>query len=358
MADISRRTFTLAAAGTLALATLKLDNPVIAQAAAATDSDPLSFLDPELRETARQIQKMGPQGGFNKEILAKFRSNPPPDTQPRDPNVPVSERKIPGRNGMPDVTVYVVNSDPNKSRPAILHTHGGGYILGSAKSEVPYVQKLALDLDCVVVTVDYRLAPDTTYKGSTEDNYTALLWTYKNAKELGIDRSRIALLGESAGGGHAALLAQNARDRGEVPLVLQGLIYPMLDDRTGSTRKMPAPIGTIGWNAASNRFGWEAFLGQEPGGPTAPKGAVPGRVENLEGLPPAFIGVGAVDLFVNEDVDYAGRLIDAHVPTELLVVPGAFHGFDRAAADASVSKMFTKAKLNAFRRAFGQPIKL
>ncbi len=358
MTDISRRTFAIAAGGALAWATLGTSAHAIAQQAAGSSSDAFSFLDPELRETARQIQKMGPQGGFNAETLAKFRSNPPPDRQPQVPGVPSSERHIPGRNGMPDVTVYVVNSDPKMSRPAILHTHGGGYILGSAKSEVPYLQEMARELDCVIVTVDYRLAPETTYKGSIEDNYTALAWTYANASELGIDRTRIALLGESAGGGHAALLAQVARDRGEVPLVLQGLIYPMLDDRTGSTRKVPSPIGTIGWNAVSNAFGWQAFLGQKPGGATAPKGAVPAREENLKGLAPAFIAVGAVDLFVNEDIDYARRLVDAIIPTELLVVPGAFHGFDRAAPDAGVSKMFTKAKLNAFRRAFGQPVKL
>lgn len=257
---------------------------------------------------------------------------------------------------MPAVTVYLINSDPKALRPAILHTHGGGYILGSAKSEVPYLQNMARQLDCVIVTVEYRLAPEATYRDSTEDTYAALLWSHKNAAELGIDPTRIALLGESAGGGHAALLAQKVRDRGEVPLVLQGLIYPMLDDRTGTTRKVATPIGTIGWNAASNRFGWRSFLGREPGGHSMPEGAVPARAENLAGLAPAFIGVGAVDLFVHEDIEYARRLIDATIPTELLVVPAAFHAFDRVAPRARVSMAFDKAKLNAFRRAFGQAV--
>jgi acetyl esterase/lipase len=261
-------------------------------------------------------------------------------------------RTIPGRSGSPDVTVYLINSAPHAARPAILHTHGGGYILGSAESEVPYLQQLAEALDCVIVTVEYRLAPETTFRGSVEDNYAALRWTYLNAGTIGVDPTRIALLGESAGGGHAALLAQVARDRSEVSLLLQVLIYPMLDDRTGTLRKVPAPMGLIGWNAASNRFGWESFLGQAPGVGAPPHGAVPARESNLRGLAPAFIGVGALDLFVEEDITYAQRLIDAAVPTELLVVPGAFHGFDRAAPDAAVSRNFTLAKLNALRRAF------
>lgn len=357
MTNISRRAFTLAAGGALACATLSASVHAAGVKHNAASPDPLHFLDPELRDAARAVQGMGPSGGFNERTLAVARANSPQIGEPLLPDVPVSGRRIPGGLRMPDVTIYVVNSDPKTFRPGILHTHGGGYILGSAKFEVPYLQQLARELDCVVVSVEYRLAPETTYRGSIEDNYCALVWTYANASELGIDRARIAVLGESAGGGHAALLAQTTRDRGEVPLVLQALIYPMLDDRTGTTRNVPAPIGTIGWNAASNRFGWQSFLGQKPGGRTMPKGAVPAREDNLSGLAPAFVGVGAVDLFVNENIEYARRLIEAAIPTELLVVPAAFHAFDRAAPNASVSKMFMKAKLNALRRAFGQPVR-
>lgn len=348
---ISRRTFALAAAGSLTSA-------AFFRLAGAADLDALEFIDPELREAARQVQKFGPPGGFDDAALRRARASGPPAGEPLLPDIPVMERVVAGRNKQPDVRVYVVNADPKQSRPAILHTHGGGYILGAAKYELPYLQNMARELDCVIVSVEYRLAPETTYQGSVEDNYTALVWAYDNASSLGIDNQRIALLGESAGGGHAALLAQRARDRGEVPLVLQGLIYPMLDDRTGTSRPVPAPIGTIGWNAASNRFGWQAFLGQQPGGGSVPKHAVPARESNLTGLAPAFIGVGAVDLFVSENVEYARRLIEAGVATELLVVPAAFHAFDRVAPNASASRVFTKAKLNAFRRAFGQPVQV
>jgi acetyl esterase/lipase len=217
---------------------------------------------------------------------------------------------------------------------------------------------MAQELDCIIVSVEYRLAPETTYVGSVEDNYAGLKWMYKNAGALGLDPARIAIMGESAGGGHAARLAITARDRGEVPIVLQSLIYPMLDDRTGSTRQVPSPIGTVGWSADANQYGWKAFLGQKPGGPDVPAAGVPARVKDLSGLAPAFIGVGAIDLFVHEDVEYANRLIESLVPTELLVIPGAFHGFDRVATDTYPAKQFTSAKLNALRRAFGEKAEL
>jgi acetyl esterase/lipase len=250
------------------------------------------------------------------------------------------------------VTVYLINAGKGRSRPAILHMHGGGYFLGSARSGIPVLKALAAELDCTIATVDYRLAPETRYTGSLEDNYAGLRWMYRNAAELGIDPKRIAVMGESAGGGHAALLALAARDRGEVPLCLQVLIYPMLDDRTGSSRAPGKNIGTILWTAEANRFGWEAFLGRKPGGPAVPTAGVPARVTNLAGLAPAFIGVGGIDLFVEEDVDYARRLISSGVPTELLVVPGAFHGFDIMASNTNVGKRFNAAKVNALRQAF------
>jgi acetyl esterase/lipase len=215
---------------------------------------------------------------------------------------------------------------------------------------------MAVALNCVIVTVEYRLAPETTFKGSIEDNYTALKWVYRNAAQLGIDRNRIAVMGESAGGGHAALLAIAARERGEVPLVFQALVYPMLDDRTGTVTTPTAPIGTLVWTSSQNRFGWQSFLGRTPGTANIPSAAVPARQASLKGLPPAFIGVGSIDLFVDEDVDYARRLIDSGVETELLVVPGAFHGFDGLAAETSIARQFTAAKLEALRQAFAKPV--
>jgi len=143
-----------------------------------------------------------------------------------------------------------------------------------------------------------------------------------------------------------------ARDRGEAPVRGQILLYPMLDYRTGSTRAPSSHVGTIGWDAAANRFGWESFLGGAAGGKRVPAGASPARVADLSRLPPTFIGVGDIDLFVDESFDFARRLVLAGVPTELVVVPGAFHAFDFVAPEARVSRDFTRAWKAALKTAF------
>ncbi len=322
-----------------------------ALAPAEEPRDDLWFVDPELRPAARQVQQMFASiSALSDESLLAMRQGSGL-ARPTLLQVPFSAHTIPGPAGSPDVVIYAINAKPGARRAGILHTHGGGYVLGSAKGEIGRLQEISAALDCAIVTVEYRLAPETRYSGSVEDNYAGLRWLHQHADELGVDRSRLAVMGESAGGGHAALLAIAAHDRGEVPLAFQCLVYPMLDDRTGTTRQVPDSVGTLLWTAESNRFGWRSFLGQEPGGANVPAGAVPSRVENLAGLPPAFIGVGSIDLFVEEDIEYTRRLIAAGVATELVVVPGAFHGFDLIAADTSVAKRFTAAKLEALRRA-------
>jgi acetyl esterase/lipase len=172
-----------------------------------------------------------------------------------------------------------------------------------------------------------------------------------NARDLGVDSNRLAIGGDSAGGGLAAGLALLTRDRGEVPLVLQLLIYPMLDDRTVTVADPHPYTGEYIWTADANRFGWTALLGQEPGGPDISPYAAAARAEKLEGLPPTYISVGTLDLFLEEDMEYARRLIRAGVPTELHVYPGAFHGFPMA-ADAQVTRAHTRDYLNALTRAF------
>jgi acetyl esterase/lipase len=347
---ITRRELALGALATSVFAGA-LPRAATALAAGQEARDPLWFVDPELRPAARQVQQMFASiSALSEESLPAMRQSSAM-AQPPAAGVPFSERAIAGGKGGPEVRIYVVNAKPGAARGGILHTHGGGYVLGAAKSAIGSLQQIAAELDCAIVTVDYRLAPETRWAGSVEDNYAGLRWLHEHADEIGVDRSRLAVMGESAGGGHAALLAIAARDRGEVPLAFQCLVYPMLDDRTGSTRQVPETVGTLLWTAESNRFGWRSFLGEEPGGPSVAVAAVPARVENLAGLPPAWIGVGSIDLFVEEDIDYTRRLIAAGVGAELLVVPGAFHGFDLIAADTSVAKRFNAAKLEALRRA-------
>jgi acetyl esterase/lipase len=353
MQGINRRDFAKFAGAALATGLALRGGLAVAQGGADPRLAMLDYVDPELRPAARQVlATSGQSGSFTDESMKAMRAGSPP-SPPLLGDVPAAEVQVPAAGSLPAVTVYVVNSRPGQSKPAILHTHGGGYILGSAKSEQRFLQETAKTLDCTIVSVEYRLAPETRFSGSVDDNYAGLLWLYRNAAALGVDPARIALMGESAGGGHAALLAIAARDRGEVPLVLQALIYPMLDDRTGSSRAVPPYIGAIGWDPPANRYGWRSFLGVEPGGADVPAAGVPARLQELKGLAPAFIAVGGVDLFVNEDIEYAQRLTDAGIPTELLVVPGAFHGFDRVAPDTSPARLFTETKHRALLRAFG-----
>ncbi len=315
--------------------------------------DPLAFVNPEFQGALKgllpYLMRASPQSladrrkGIYRRPLA-----PPPAPQPET-------RLIPGPKGAPDVRVYVLGTTPGQDKPAVLHIHGGGFISGSAADTLRDNQDLAQAQDCVVISVDYRLAPETPFPGSLEDNYAALRWLYANADMLGVDRTRIAVKGESAGGGHAAMLAIAARDRGEVPLVLQVLIYPMLDDRTGSVRQPPPQIGQFIWTAADNRLGWSALLGRPAGSVAPPSGAVPARLTNLAGLPSAFIGVGSIDLFLEEDIDYARRLALAGVASELMVVPGGFHGFDLFSPGASLTQQFNRSWREALRRAFARP---
>ncbi|NMN05436.1 MULTISPECIES: alpha/beta hydrolase [unclassified Novosphingobium] len=323
---------------------------------AAWAADPLAGVDPALRAGADIVLKMGAQlSPLTAARLPILRQGSATMAAPLRPDVPVEERKVPVGAGIPDVTVFVINAGARPGgapRPAILHTHGGGFVAGAARAERGYLQDFARTLDCVIVTVEYTLAPEARFARSTAETYAALRWLHAQAETLGVDRRRLAVMGESAGGGHAALLAIIARDHGEVPLVLQVLTYPMLDDRTGSTVTPPPGVGKLGWDAQANRFGWASFLGVTPGSRAVPAAGVPARLADPRGLAPAFVAVGGIDLFVDEDITYARRLTDAGVPTELLVIPGAYHGFDRVVPDAGPSRRLIQARFDALRRAF------
>jgi acetyl esterase/lipase len=312
-------------------------------------TDHYAVVDPELVPALKALPKLI----LNSQTLPMVRKQetaPPPLPAPAPQPV---ERRIPGPPGAPELRLIIVDPAPGeKGRPALLHTHGGGYVARSAGLAVHFLQTAAQTCNCIVVSVDYRLAPETHFPGSLEDNYTALRWLYTNAEALGVDRKRIAVGGESAGGGHAAALAVAARDRKEIPIIFQLLIYPMLDDRTGSSRPVPPNIGEFIWTPQSNIFGWTSLLGVPAGSPNVPAGAVPARVRDLSGLPSAFIVVGAIDLFVDEDIEYARRLIAAGVPVELHVVPGAYHAYDLLVPNAEVTARFTEYWTTALRRAF------
>ncbi|MEG8041975.1 alpha/beta hydrolase [Sphingomonas sp. LR59] len=233
--------------------------------------------------------------------------------------------------------------------PCIYHIHGGGYVMGKVSDYDPLVRPLIADLQCVMVSVEYRLAPETNFPGPIEDCYAGLAWTIAHAEDLGIDPTRLGVMGQSAGGGYAAALALMVRDRGEYALAFQHLIYPMLDDRTCTAPPHPY-AGEFVWTGQSNRFGWSSLLGHGPGGDDVSPYAAPARATDLGNLPRTYIATGALDLFVDEDIDYATRLIRAGVPVELHVYPGGYHAFD-VFADGPVSQQARRDSHEALRRA-------
>jgi acetyl esterase/lipase len=281
--------------------------------------------------------------------LAELRARELPFPPTDDCGVALDERLVPGPEGAPPVPIRIYRPEgADGPLGCIFHVHGGGYVGGSTR-EVEFLHRpLAAQLQCVIVTADYRLAPETSFPGNLDDCHAALAWTFAHAEEIGADPERIGVMGESAGGGLAAALALFARDRGEYELAFQHLIYPMIDDRT-CVRDLNPLAGEFIWTRTNNRFGWTALLGHEPGLEQVSEYAAPARATRLEGLPPTFISTGALDLFVDEDIDYAQRLIRAGVPTELHVWPGAFHGFDLMPGVA-VSDAARRASVEALAR--------
>jgi triacylglycerol lipase len=268
---------------------------------------------------------------------------------PEGLEVDVEERTISGGDSQP-MRLFIYRPRSGARGGAILQIHGGGYVMGSASmSDIPS-RLLAVSLGCVVVSVDYRLAPETPHPGPVEDCYAALKWLAGEAAALGVDPARIAIKGESAGGGLAAGLALLARDRGGPAVCHQHLIYPMIDDRTGTVDDPHPHCGAFVCTRESNRYGWRSLLGREPGGEGVAPYAAAARAEKLDGLPPAFISTGSLDLFLEENLEYAKRLLRAGVATELHVWPGAYHGFE-INADARVTRASGEASFAALGRA-------
>ncbi|CAN5305573.1 N/A [soil metagenome] len=267
------------------------------------------------------------------------------------PGVSVSEIVVPGPQGAPDVTLRVFSPDQlTAAVPAMLWIHGGGHIIGNPEQDDASNIAFARELGIVVAAVRYRLGAVAAAPASVEDAYAGLKGLVDKADQLHIDPARIAIGGASAGGGIAAALALLAHDRGEIRPAFQLLVYPMLDDRTVVRSDHDTSRVRV-WTAKSNRFGWATLLGQPPGSSGVSPYAAPARREDLSGLPPAWIGVGDLDLFHDEDSEYARRLTEAGVPCELHVVAGAFHGFDALYSKTGVAVAFWKEQARALRSA-------
>lgn len=240
-------------------------------------------------------------------------------------------------------------SHQTSAAPVLIWMHGGGYIIGKPEIEDSLCVQFVRELGINIVSVDYRLAPKHPFPAGLEDCYSALLWAKDNSEQLGFDSTRIAIGGTSAGGGLAAALAQVAYDRQEVSPVFQLLIYPMLDDQT-ALRTDIDDTNSPPWSQKSNQFGWKSYLGKHYGADTLPAYSVPARRSDLSGLPSAWIGVGTLDVFFDEDTTYAQRLRDAGITCELEIVQGAFHGFDVFDPNLPIVQEFRRSQIVALRK--------
>lgn len=258
---------------------------------------------------------------------------------PAAPDVEQTVHQIQSFDGKPIAVYRFAKKTPSSTAPgpAVLHTHGGGKIQGDVEL---FTKMLALQVQHTgvqVFSVDYRLAPENPHPTPTEDCYAGLTWVYEHAAEFGVDRSRIATMGESAGGNLAAALALMARDRGlSPPLAKQILIYPMLDDRT--TTPIPALEPLALWSNDDNITAWTALLGNDIGTDKVSPYAAPARATSVEGLPPTYIDVGELDIFRDEDIAFAARIAAANIPLELHVYPGLPHAFEVYAPNIEATK--------------------
>lgn len=248
-----------------------------------------------------------------------------------------------------DVWVYSPLDNDASELPGILWTHGGGYACGTPEGEVMVYEQLIEWSPCVIVSPDYRLSVKAPFPAAVEDCYDALLWLNQNRKRLNIRQDQVFLGGGSAGGGLAAALALMSRDRGEVEIAFQMLLYPMLDN-TMSTDSMK-DNDSIGWNEAKNAIGWKMYLGEDYRSPAVSKYASPYRETDYRDLPPAFAYVGSCDPFLDETKEYIRRLNMAGVPAECIVFEGGYHAFEVNNPKSNLGKQANAAFKKAFLEA-------
>jgi acetyl esterase/lipase len=296
--------------------------------------DPTALLDPEIRDLLAALPPMGPVTADSLEATRAIRRAMVAGFELSE-QVERRTLTVPGPAGGPDVELHLRRPrGVDGALPCVLWIHGGGYVSGIPEQDDLRFDRWCTGLGIAIVAVRYRLAPEHPFPAGLDDCVAGLSWVLDHASEIGVDPSRVGVGGASAGGGLAAGLALVARDRG-MPVGFQVLVYPMIDDRLGNaSHTWEVPI----WPPASNRFGWQSYLGELYGTDRVPPEAAPARAADLHGLPPAIIVVGTLDGFLDEDLDYAGRLARAGVPVELHVYPGAPHGFESFAPSSAIAR--------------------
>ena len=275
---------------------------------------------------------------------------------------PIEHWVAPAQGQQPSVSLYVYKPKNATAKPPVIYfIHGGGYVLGNAKMAGDSLQALADQQQAAVVSLEYRLATEAPFPADLHDAYHGLSYVYRHAAQHGLDSERVVLMGESAGGGLAARMALYTRDKGEFTPEGQVLIYPMLDYRTGTTASpyRNAVAGEFVWTPNANRHGWNTLRGGQRITSAQMPYFSPAMAKDLRDLPPTFMMVGDLDLFVNEDIDYANRLIQSGVPTELHVIPGVFHAFELVNPQAEKTRNYldwrSKAIDAMFRNSIANP---
>lgn len=315
-------------------------------------------LDPESRQPLEQLLAAIP-GGFNaipdvtarRAAVAGMMAQATADLPPNE-RVITEDRHVPGPDNAPDVPVriYTPAGTDATDLPGVFFIHGGGMVIGSIDAEDLVAARICEEIGAVVVSTGYRKAPEDPHPAQVNDCYAALTWMAKNTTELCVDPDRIAVYGSSAGGNLTIAVSLTARDQGFPKIRFMMPLCPMVDDRNQTPSSQQ--ITDIGmWDRAANLEAWGWFLGDV----TADGYAAPARVTDLTGLPPAFIDVGEMDLFRDEDIAFAQRLTQAGVPTEFHLYPGAYHGSDTFAATAPLSQRIWHNRFNALRTALQVP---
>lgn len=287
-------------------------------------------LHPELRKKFSRLPTLPIENPLARSLIG-FAFRLMPNRTPSFPGLTVEDRAL------KNCSVRIYQPEDYSSGAAVLWIHPGGYIMGNTGLNDRQCSDLARDLCLLVVSVEYRLAPKHPFPAAIDDCLEAWQFMLSSAGEWGLDPSRIAIFGQSAGGGLAASLAQRVADSGGQQPAAQLLMYPMLDDRTAANTELDT-IKHFFWNNKNNRAAWACYLGKPPGSDSVPQYAVPSRRKDLSGLPPAWIDSGELDLVYDDAREYARRLEAAGVSSEFHVTPQAPHAYDGILPDSSVAK--------------------
>jgi len=291
----------------------------------------INQIHPTLQKATASFPKLPVTSGFGRALTRALLPMLLP--KPKAPaGITIEQIKTSG-----GVKLRIYSPAGQRTRAAMLYIHGGGMMIGSPAMDDALLSSTASELDIVIVSPDYRLAPEHPYPAAVDDCHAAWDWIQENLAARGIDNTRIAIGGESAGGGLAAGLVLRIHDEGGSQPVAQWLFCPMLDDRTALDRSLD-DIDHFVWNNKMNLVGWKSYLGKNFGTDQVPAYAAPARRESLEELPKAWIGVGDVELFFAENKAYANKLTAAGVACQLDIVNGAPHAFEGLAPESELAK--------------------